>query len=188
VLYEYGYVDLGTEDGGWSLTDAGSVLARIFHESELLVSECLRAGLLDGLAPADLAALVSVFVYEHRSPDDPPTPWFPSAAVKAKWRQIERISVELANRERQANLAVHRAPDPTFIALAYAWVAGEGFAEVVGEEELSGGDFVRTMKQLIDLLRQLGQVAPSSDLRRAARQAVDAAFRDVVADASVAGE
>jgi len=43
------------------------------------VAESLHAGLLDGLSPNDLAGLVSVFVYEHRSSEPPPAPWFPSA-------------------------------------------------------------------------------------------------------------
>ena len=67
ILREWGYVD------GWALTDAGEVLAGLFHESDLLVVECVRRGLLDGLDPASLAALASVFVYEHRSPEPPPT-------------------------------------------------------------------------------------------------------------------
>jgi ATP-dependent RNA helicase HelY len=65
-------------------------------------------------------------------------------------------------------------------------VAGEGFAEVVGDEELTGGDFVRTMKQLIDLLRQLAIVSPVPATRAAAGVAADAAFRGVVADSSTA--
>ena len=71
-------------------------------------------------------------------------------------------SEELAADERAAGLAEHRPPDPGFVAAAYAWVAGEGLAEVVGDEELTGGDFVRTMKQLVDLARQLALVAPDA--------------------------
>jgi ATP-dependent RNA helicase HelY len=43
---------------------------------------------------------------------------------------------------------------------------------------------VRTMKQLIDLVRQLAIVAPSRDTRRVAEQAADALFRGVVAASS----
>jgi ATP-dependent RNA helicase HelY len=64
-------------------------------------------------------------------------------------------------------------------------VAGEGFAEVVADEELSGGDFVRTTKQLIDVLGQIAVVGPDPATRAVARRAADAAFRGVVADASV---
>jgi ATP-dependent RNA helicase HelY len=70
--------------------------------------------------------------------------------------------------------------------VAYAWVAGEGFAELVAEEELTGGDFVRTTKQLIDLLRQLALVAPHAETREAARLAAERSFRGVVADAALA--
>ena len=178
VLQRWGYVD------GWSLTDAGVVLARLFHESDLLVVECLRQGLLDGLDPAALAALASVFVYEHRSPEAPPAPWYPSPAVRTRWQSIARISYELQDMEEESGLNVHRPPDPTFIAVAYAWAAGEGFAEVVAAEELSGGDFVRTMKQLIDLLRQFAIVAPLKATRRAAEAAAEALFRGVVASSS----
>ena len=179
VLGTWGYVD------GWSLTAEGELLARLFHECDLLVAECARRGLLDDLEPAALAGLVSVFVYEHRSPEAPPEPWYPSVEVRRKWQAIARVSYELQGLEEEHGLTVHRPPDPTFIAVAFAWAAGEGFAEVVEAEELSGGDFVRTTKQLIDLLRQLALVAPQRATRRAAEQAADALFRGVVSASSV---
>jgi ATP-dependent RNA helicase HelY len=171
------------------LTEKGEVLARTFHESDLLVADCLDRGYLDDLDPASLAALVSVFVYEHRSSEAPPAPWFPSAEVRKKWRRIDSVSRELQATEESASLNQHRAPDPTYIAIAYAWAAGEGFAEVVEAEELSGGDFVRTMKQLIDLLRQIGTMAPVPQTRRNAEAAADLLMRGVVAaSTSVPGE
>lgn len=184
VLAERGYVRIDE----WELTAAGEVLARIFHESDLLVSEAVRHGVLDGVDAPTLAGLVSAFVYEHRSPDDPPLPWFPTRDVRDRYGRIERLSAELAFLEQHHGLATHRPPDPTFFAVAYAWVAGEGFAEVVAEEELTGGDFVRTVKQLIDLLGQIAQVATDPTTRATARRAAQACFRGVVADSSLAGE
>lgn len=178
VLGEFGYVD------GWSLTDAGERLSRMFHECDLLVVECLNRGLLDGLDAATFAALVSVFVYEHRSPDDPPQPWFPGGPARRRWQAIADVSYEVQAAEEEAGIAVHRPPDPTFVAVAYAWAAGEGFAEVVEEEALSGGDFVRTTKQLIDLVRQLALLAPNPETRRTAGRAADALFRGVVSASS----
>ena len=52
------------------MTDAGRMLARIWTEADLLVAECLRRGVWDGLAPAELAAAVSVVVYEARRDTD----------------------------------------------------------------------------------------------------------------------
>jgi ATP-dependent RNA helicase HelY len=182
VLDHYGYVDRDE----WALTDAGELLARLFHESDLLVAEVVRDGVFDGLGAPDLAALVSCLVYEHRSSDAPPAPWFSSGDVRARWRRLSAISSELSARERSSGLPEHRPPDPTFGAVAFAWVAGEGFAEVVVDEELTGGDFVRTMKQLIDLLRQIAIVAPDRNTRLVASEAGAAAFRGVVADSSLA--
>ena len=160
------------------------MLARTFHECDLLVVESVRQGMLDDLDAATMAGLASVFVYEHRSPDAPPLAWFPSNAVRKRWLQIASLSADLQAIEEEDGLIVHRAPDPTFLAIAYAWAAGEGFAEVVEDDELTGGDFVRTMKQLIDLLRQLAIIAPVAATRRAAEEAADALFRGVVAASS----
>jgi len=178
ILSAWGYIE------GWKLTDAGQMLARTFHESDLLIVETLRQGLLDDLDPATLAGLVSVFVYEHRSSEEPPLAWFPNASVRKRWLQIASLSSDLREIEEEDGLIVHRPPDATFLAIAFAWAAGEGFAEVVEAEELSGGDFVRTIKQLIDLLRQLAIVAPVAATRRSAEKAAEALFRGVVAASS----
>jgi ATP-dependent RNA helicase HelY len=181
VLERYGYVDID----GWTLTDAGQLLSRLFHESDLLVVEVLRAGLLDGLGPADVAALVSVLVYEHRSPEPAAAPWFSSTDVRRRWERIRDVSAALSAVEAASGLPVHRPPDPAFAAVAYAWVAGEGFAEVVADEDLTGGDFVRGVKQLIDLLRQLAILAPEPGTRSAAASAAESALRGVVADSAI---
>jgi ATP-dependent RNA helicase HelY len=194
VLSRRGYVEVhpavggnGDDEADWRLTPAGRVLARVFHESDLLVAECLHNGLLDGLDAASLAGLVSTFVYEHRSPEPAPPPWFPSADVGKRWRKILATSDDLAADERATGLAEHRPPDAGFAAAAYAWVAGEGLAEVVEGEELAGGDFVRTMKQLVDLARQLATVAPDPETRARSREVGELAFRGVVADVVVSG-
>ncbi len=104
-----------------------------------------------------------MFVYEHRSPEPAPPPWFPSTDVRDRWRRIVATSEDLAADERSTGLGEHRPPDPGFVAAAHAWVLGEDLADVVADELLTGGDFVRTMKQLIDLARQVALVAPGPD-------------------------
>ena len=74
------------------------------------------------------------------------------------------------------------------MALAHAWAAGEPLGEVLGDEELSGGDFVRNVKTLIDLVRQIGDVAPDPTTARTARQAADALHRGVVSISSTLDE
>ncbi|HEY2998083.1 MAG TPA: DEAD/DEAH box helicase [Acidimicrobiales bacterium] len=182
LLEAWGYLD------GWALTERGQLLARTYHESDLLVAEAMAGGLLDGLAPAELAALVSCFTYEHRGPDTPPPPVFPSRRVRARWGDVERLAAELQADEGAAGLPATRAPDAGFAALAHAWAAGEPLGDVLGDEDLSGGDFVRNVKTLIDLVRQVGDIAPDPATARAARQAAEALHRGVVSVSSTLDE
>jgi ATP-dependent RNA helicase HelY len=178
LLEAWGYLD------GWSLTERGVVLSRTYHECDLLIAEAMTTGVLDGLAPPELAALVSCFTYEHRGPTTPPAPRFPSTTVRTRFAELERLADELNTDEESAGLPRTKAPDAGFADLAHGWAAGEHLADVLEDEVLSGGDFVRNIKQLIDLLRQVGEVAPNPDARAAGRSAADALYRDVVAASS----
>ncbi len=177
VLEAWGYVD------GWALTDRGDRLARIYHEADLLVTECLAQGLLDDLTPAEVAGLVSTFTYEPRGPGEEPASWFPSGALQARWTAIDRLARELGAAEEDAGLPVTRSPQPGFVPLAWAWASGRELDDILSDEDVSGGDFVRNVKQLIDLLRQLGDTAPET--AKAARAAADELFRGIVAASSV---
>jgi ATP-dependent RNA helicase HelY len=178
LLEAWGYLD------GWSLTASGDVLARTYHESDLLVAEAMTTGLLDDLDVPTLAALVSCFTYEHRGRDRPPDPRFPSSTVRTRFLELRRLAEELAADEETAGLPATRPPDAGFVHLAHAWAAGEGLASVLQDEDLSGGDFVRNVKQLIDLLRGIGDVAPVPATAARARQAADALHRGVVTASS----
>jgi ATP-dependent RNA helicase HelY len=179
LLREWGFVS------GWALTAKGALLVRIYHECDLLVAEALSAGLLDDLDPAGMAGLVSCLTYEHRSRTPPPPPWFPTPKVKDRFEAIEALAQDLQADERRSRLPETRLPDPTFVALAHAWAAGEALDDVLADEDLSGGDFVRTVRQLIDLLRQIGDATRSPATAVSARRAADALFRGVVAASAV---
>jgi ATP-dependent RNA helicase HelY len=182
VLEAWGYVD------GWSLTEGGEILGRIYHECDLLVAEAIRAGLFEQLEPTGVAAMASTFTYEARRPDGQPAePWFPSSRLKRRWTELEHLATELNQAEDEASLPLTRRPDAGFVALAHGWAAGEELAEVIADEALSGGDFVRNVKQLIDLVRQLGDIAPDPATAKSAREAADRLFRGVVAASSVVG-
>ena len=167
---------------GWEVTDSGKMLGRVYHESDLLVAEAITAGILDGLSPPELASLVSCFTYEHRRPSPPPEPWFPAKVAKQRYQELERLTREITGTERQQGVPETRPPEAGFAPTAHAWAAGEDLSVLLkSDEEMTAGDFVRNIKQLIDLLRQIGQVAPDPSTGRSARQAADAIHRVVVA-------
>lgn len=171
----------------WTLTERGRTLSRIFHESDMLIAEVVANNLFEDLDAPSVAALASSFVYEHRSSDPAPKPIFPHPALKARWREIQQISGKMGIAEEGRGIPPHREPDPGFIATTYAWASGGDLVDILDDDNLTAGDFVRTMKQLIDLLRQLGQVALSTDGQRAAIAASNALFRGVVAASSTFG-
>ncbi len=183
VLEAWGYVD------GWSLTPAGELLARLYSESDLLVAESLREGLLDGLTPPALAALVSCFTYEPRGADTgrgTDRPDWPGREVAARAGKVGQIWRELSRNEDDAGLPETRPPAPGFAGVLHDWVAGDELATVLADEdELTGGDFVRLVKQCIDLLHQLAEIAPDPATRASAREAADRCRRGVVAASSV---
>jgi ATP-dependent RNA helicase HelY len=183
VLDSWGYVE------GWQLTEAGETLTRLYSETDLLLAESLREGLLDGLDTPSMAAVCSVFSYETRGPDQgaPQRVRFPNRTVRDRVTEIERISRDLNVVEDEAGLPETRPPDPGFGVVAHAWAAGKDLEDVLLDEEMTGGDFVRNVKQLIDLLRQVGDVAPRPETASSARSAADALFRGVVAASSTVG-
>lgn len=173
VLEARGYLD------GWQLTPSGRRLARVYHEADLAITHAMETGLLDGLDGPELAGLVSVFTYEHRSSEPPPEPRFPNPLLRRRFRQIEQATRQINEVEEAAGLPATRAPDPGMVEVAYSWVAGAGLADVVGDD-LSGGDFVRWVRQLIDLTRQIAEVTDRTEVAAAARSAVDGLHRGVV--------
>ena len=192
LLQRHGYLasDDGTSASG-RVTPAGQQLARIWSEADLLVVECLRAGVWAGLTGPELAAAVSALVYEARR-DTERAPRLPAGAVREALASTVRRWAILEGEERELGLSLTREPALGFAWPVYRWARGESLdrvldaAELAGQE-LSAGDFVRWCKQVVDLLDQIGKVAAAgSPLRETARAAVTAIRRGVVAHTGVA--
>jgi len=173
----------------WELTPSGERLARLYHEHDLLVVEALEAGLFDDLEVPEFVALASTFVYEERRSDGPAVdPWYPSSDLRRRFRRLLAIHLDLAGDEDDLRLPQTRVPDPGFIAVAHGWASGGGLDDVLNDEVFTAGDFVRTAKQLIDLLRQLAKLAPEPRTAAVARAGAEAVHRDLVAASSIVEE
>jgi ATP-dependent RNA helicase HelY len=90
------------------------------------------------------------------------------------------VAASLADDAEAPGLPATRPPDPGFVHLAAAWARGDRLADVLAHEALSGGDFVRNVKQLVDLCRGVADVAPVPATATRARRAADALQRGVV--------
>jgi len=180
MLEERGYLD------GDTVTADGRRLSRLYAELDLVAAECLRCGTWDGLSAPELAACVSALTFEARRPDDASPPRLPPGRVREVLPGMVRLWGELAEAEaghRLHFLGEHQ-PDLAFAWNAHAWARGAELEKSLGE--LTPGDFVRAVKQLIDLLDQIAVAAGDSPLAATARQAISGLRRGVVAYSSVA--
>jgi ATP-dependent RNA helicase HelY len=156
VLERLDYLD------GDTVTPDGQRLARLYSELDLLAAECLRRGLWDGLSPAELAACVSALSFESRQADDAQPPRLPKGPVPEALAATIRTWGELDQLEKDNELSFLREPDLGFAWAAYRWARGARLESVLDESpDLTPGDFVRSVKQLIDLLDQIASATPA---------------------------
>jgi ATP-dependent RNA helicase HelY len=180
VLDELAYLD------GDTVTPDGQRLARLYNELDLVAAECLRRDVWDGLTAPELAACLSGLVYETRNPDEAPPPRLPRGAIRDTADVMTRIWAELEGLERSHRVRFLRRPDFGFAWAAYQWARGASLDQVLVEADLAAGDFVRAVKQLLDVTDQVADAAGDDALRATAHAASDALRRGVVAYSSVA--
>jgi ATP-dependent RNA helicase HelY len=97
--------------------------------------------------------------------------------MAAMWAELDGV-------EKDHGLSFLREPDLGFAAAAHAWASGAPLEELLSDE-LTPGDFVRAVKQLIDLLDQIAAAAGPAPVAGVARSAIGALRRGVVAYSSV---
>jgi len=157
VLDELGYLD------GDAVTADGKRLQRLYSELDLLAAECLRRGFWEGLNPAELAACVSVLSYESRQAYDEGPARLPKGPVRDVLSAMTRTWAELDQLEKRSGLSFLREPDPGFVWAAFRWARGAKLEDVLDSVPgLTPGDFVRSVKQLIDILDQIAAAAQTS--------------------------
>ena len=170
---------------GDTVTTDGRRLAGLYTELDLLAAECLRRGTWDGLSPAELAACVSTLCFESRQSDDTRPPRLPKGRTPDVLAAMGSIWAELDQLEKDNNLSFLRLPDAGFAWAAYRWARGARLEAVLTESaDLTPGDFVRAVKQLLDLLDQIAGAA-GGDLATTARDAMASLRRGVVAYTAV---
>jgi ATP-dependent RNA helicase HelY len=95
-----------------------------------------------------------------------------------------RIWGELGDAEKDHGLSFLREPDLAFAWTAHAWARGRPLEQLLSPD-LTPGDFVRAVKQLIDLLDQIAVAAGPAPVAATARSAIGSLRRGVVAYSSV---
>lgn len=151
MLEKFGYL---TND---AITPNGKLLSKIYGETDLLIAEMIRRESFGQLTPAELVSIVSVFVHESRKESPPKLPRGPVEDVLA---DLVKTWVEINDLETELGLEPIREPDAGFCWASYRWASGHSLSSILRGTDLTVGDFVRSMKQIIDLLRQIAIASP----------------------------
>ncbi len=200
VLEELGYANQ------WTLNQQGQLLRSIYHECDLLVAESISAGVFEDLEPAQLAGLLSCFVFESKRTSRTQNAARQVTTKKRKTlndrlgqerrgslsdRILEIRTIATTIRDVEDRFAVPHAkePDGRFATTIAAWARGASLSTVLDLADVeigqtSPGDFVRNAKQVADLCEQLSRMRLLTGVADVAAEARDAVLRSVVAGAS----
>ena len=173
VLTHLGYIE------GEKPLEQGKILAKIYAESDLLLTESIRRGVLNNLNAPELLSVASAMIYESRSAENY-APRMPHQNVANSLAAIAKIWVELEDIENEFDVKTQREPDFGFCYSAYRWANGHSLSSVLKGTDMTVGDFVRSIRQLIDLLTQIA--GASEELRPVCREGIKRLDRGVISD------
>jgi ATP-dependent RNA helicase HelY len=160
---------------GWSVTEKGQLLRRIYHEADLLIVNCIWAGILEDLDPTELAAALAGLCAEDKQRGRRGSRRFKDDLARAILQQAR----ELNRIEHSFGVPPTKAPVFDYEEPVVLWAEGADLDEVLSVTDLSGGDFVRLIRQVLDLLSQFREVGVLS--REVIDQATAALERGIVA-------
>ncbi|HUG85743.1 MAG TPA: DEAD/DEAH box helicase [Euzebya sp.] len=170
---------LGYLDDEPAPTEEGLQLAGLYAETDLVLAECLRWGVFDDLNPPELAALASVFTFESRSPEQQVVR-IPTTRLQDAVDAVEGHLARIAALETTHALPGTRDLDAGLMEVVHRWASGSDLDRALGTSELTPGDFVRSVKMVADLVRQIRDAASDPAVRATARAANQVLIRGVV--------
>lgn len=146
--------DLGFLRGD-EVSERGQKLRMIFGERDLIVMEAISQGCWDDVTAQELAAIVSTCVYESRSEEASLVPpGLPTSLLKAWGKTLQAVD-RVHAAEKAHGVEASPQPDPGLLAPCLAWAHGASLSTALADDEMQGGDFVRWIRQVIDLLDQI---------------------------------
>ena len=162
---------------GEKTLEQGKILSKIYAESDLLLTETIKRGVLNSLSAQELVAVASAMIFQSRTTENY-APKMPHNNVAQALVSIVAIWSELEELEERFGVKTQREPDFGFAFISYKWAQGNSLQSVLKGSDMSVGDFVRSTKQLIDLLTQIAGASP--ELRKTCREGVARLDRGVI--------
>jgi ATP-dependent RNA helicase HelY len=184
ILERFGYLKAGV------LSPEGRLIASLRHDNELLVARVLFSGILEGLNPAELVALLSCLSEEARE-SEPRHAWMflrQQPHLQQRLQSMGRLAQELLDVQRAHQVMLPVSLHTGYLVAVHRWASGETDWTRFVQEAYGGheGDMIRVFRRLIDLCRQLAD-SPEvpSDLRDLLRQGINALDRGIVLESAL---
>lgn len=175
VLTELSYLK------GDSLTPQGELLTKIYAESDLLLAELLNSKVLNEIGAPELVGVLSSLIYEGRG-ERSRTPRLPKS-IEILVPEVARMWSRIVMLEESFGISSQREPNFDLAWSSYRWANGHSLQTILRETEITVGDFVRCIRQIIDLLGQLLDAQPL--MHNVVRDAIKRIDRGVIAYAAV---
>src|SRR5690606_37928934 len=112
----------------------------------------------------------------------------PTSKMRSALVQTRRLWSGLRADEQRHRITHSREPDEGFVAAVYRWATTGDLTTALDASDITGsgsplsaGDFVRWCRQVLDLLDQVRNAAPTPEMRAAAKRAINDIRRGVVA-------
>lgn len=167
----------------------GRVACELSSGDELLLTEMVFNGTFNELSVPQCVALLSCFVCDERSSEQPKSIDELSAPLKQMQdfaRRIAKVSIE-CKLELDEEAYVEKFK-PTLMDVVLDWCKGASFLEICKKTEVFEGNIIRCMRRLEELLRQMVQASKTignADLENKFSEGIRLLKRDIVFAASL---
>jgi ATP-dependent RNA helicase HelY len=145
---------VSNRDNRLILTSWGKLLKQIHSEFDLIIIESIKRNFLHNLDPVQLCCLLSGFVYNPRR-DELDIPINVDDIIKNNANQILKLSDEINSMEEKLKISNLKNPHFGMANIIKQWCNGVNLKRILLKTDIAPGDFVRNVKQIIDLLRQI---------------------------------
>nr|PNR55603.1 hypothetical protein PHYPA_006500 [Physcomitrium patens] len=141
------------------LTPLGEVAASTRGVNELWLAIVFTSGILNSIAPAQLAAACACLVSDGmkaRSKDGPTSSIYDASDAVNEWAEnMEEARSWLVRTQSKHGVAISVEINTEFAGLVEAWAAGVTWKELMDDIEMDEGDVARLLRRSIDLLAQI---------------------------------
>ncbi|KAL3268299.1 hypothetical protein HHI36_007417 [Cryptolaemus montrouzieri] len=167
----------------------GRVACELSSADELLITEMIFNGVFGPLTPAQACSLLSCFVCDEKSNENPKL----SDELSGPLRLMQDLARRIAKVSTEARLPLDEDKyvekfKPFLMDVVNKWCNGASFSDLCSSTEIFEGSIVRCMRRLEELLRQMVQASKTignTDLEDKFNAAIKLIKRDIIFSSSL---